>query len=137
MPVQISGHINEGESAWIDVTATDANGDSVTPTSMAYWWTDSNGNAINSRTNVAVSGGDLAATTQIELTPEDTKLYVASNSIRVFTVRYIYNSARGNDKVRTAAGEVTVKSLRLVTAESASASPSESPSESPSVSPSP
>lgn len=149
MPVTIDGKINEGETAWIDVVAHDVDGDSVTPSAMWYWWTDTNSNVINGRNKVAVSGGDLGATTviiggetylgtAIELTPDDTKLSANYDAKRIFTVKYTYTSDRGADKTGIEHGVVTVEAVKMIPdiSPSASVSPSESPSASPSLSPS-
>jgi hypothetical protein len=108
-----NSRISEGESIWIEVIAHDTNGALVIPTQMNWWWTDLDGSVVNSRNNISVDSGDLGTTTTIELTPDDTTLPANTryDQIRIFTVRYVYNSIHGNDKVKTASCKILITSL--------------------------
>ena len=101
--IVVNNIIQEGSSAWAEITTSDINDLLVIPKTMNYWWTDSDGIAINNRNNIEIDSNSLSTVTFIELTPEDTTL--PSNQRydqqRILTVKYTYDSIRGNDKTKT------------------------------------
>jgi len=83
MPIHIQEPAIEGSSYEISIDWTDENGDSVTPTAMAWTLMDKDGNIINSRDAVAI--GVPSSTEVIFLSGDD--LMCDGNAE---TTRYVY-----------------------------------------------
>lgn len=92
--------VKEQGTAVVSCVFTDEDSNSVAPDTLTWTLTDRAGTVINSREDVAVEEGDLAATTNIVLSGDDlsvlsteTKAYVE----RIMTIKGTYDSTYGNN----------------------------------------
>lgn len=98
----------ENGSLELTVALTGANGAAVTPLTFLWTWTDTIGNVINSRQNVAVTGGDLGEEITIKLNGDDLPVAGVAQAVYVLSVLATYLDADGDTKNITDAVEVPV-----------------------------
>ena len=92
MPIALSARATEDSTYVVTATFTDEAGAAVVPTLITWTFTDSEGNVINSRTNV--SGAVPAASIDIRLSGADLALSAGeiTRGVRVMTVKAVYTS---------------------------------------------
>ncbi len=110
MATKISTALDDSSRAGIQLELKDAAGATVSAeliTSINYTWSDTNGNVINSRDNVALTVANPAT---IILNAADT---VAENSIhRLLTVTWVYDdTVLGTGTPKTEEYEITLNNF--------------------------
>lgn len=97
MPTELNTNAVELSTYQVTFAFTDEDGNSVTPNELAWTLTAADGTVINSRSAVAVTGGDLAASVTITLSGNDLSLPAGLGSERHLTVVGTYDSDAGSD----------------------------------------
>lgn len=116
--ITISDIAKEKGTFVIDVSFTDENEEAAVPTSMVWSLATTTGTIINSRDQVAVDPGDLAATVSILLSDNDLALQtgeIEKYVKRRFIVEAIYNSDLGTDLPVNGEAEFTLENLSTIT----------------------
>ena len=98
----------ENGSLELTVALTGANGAAVTPLTFLWTWTDTIGNVINSRQNVAVTGDDLGEEVTIKLNGGDLPVSGVAQAVYVLSILATYLDEDGETMNITDAKEVAV-----------------------------
>jgi len=88
-------HANEQSTFVVTVAFKDEEGNDVTPTSMNWTLTDSDGNVINNRENVVVNSP--SSSEDIVLSGDDLAVTDENNRVRILTVEAVYSSSLGSN----------------------------------------
>jgi len=97
MPTELSTNAVELSTYQVTFSFTDEAGTAVTPNALTWTLTAADGTVINSRSSVAVPGGDLAASVTITLSGNDLSLPAGLGRTRHLTVVGTYDSDAGTD----------------------------------------
>ena len=90
MPTVITAtKLNEKGSGFPAASFTDRNGDAVTPNTLTWFLSKTDGTIINSRENVVAPP---AATVVFVLAGDDLQVFAGDNYQRVLTVNYTYDT---------------------------------------------
>lgn len=95
MPTQLSIVPTEESTLVITAAYFDEDDNAITPKTGTWTLSDANGNVINERENVAISG--LSTSNNIVLSGDDLAITVSTGFERVFTLKITYDSNYGND----------------------------------------
>jgi hypothetical protein len=110
MAIELTNRATEESTYVIVATFKNEDGDLVTPKTVTWTLTDSDGDVINNRqdvsitpgtsVNIVLTGADLQATGTVKLQK------------RVVTVKAVYDSILGNDLALVEAGEFDLENLK-------------------------
>ena len=95
MMTVLSTKANEGSAYTLTIAFTDEDGSAVTPDSITWDLTDTDGNAINSRTTVSVAVP--ASSINITLSGDDLAIPRPEMLWRVVTIEAVYDSSYGSN----------------------------------------
>lgn len=94
------------------VAFTDYDGAAVTPVSATWTLSDTDGNVINGRNQVAITS--LSTSVTIVLSGDDLALSAGAGTTRVLTVEYVFNSKLGNNLPNKKQGKFEIEDLVAV-----------------------
>lgn len=113
MPTYLS--VSPTEKSTLVVTASyfDEDHNPVTPKTGTWTLSDPNGNIINSRENIAISG--LSTSNNIVLSGDDLAITINTGFERIFTLKITYDSTYGNDLPLNQEATFNIENLLNVT----------------------
>ena len=113
MATKLSIKADEESTYIVTAAFTDADGETVTPTTVVWDLTDTKGNIINEREDVVVTP---ASSVNIVLTGDDLAIDEAGDEVsRIITVKAVYNSDYGTGLYLKKAAIFTLKNLVAIT----------------------
>ena len=103
----------EKSTYMITIACTDEDGAAVAPATLTWSLSKSDGTAINSKTDVAISSPTSSET--VVLSGDDLQIYASDDYIRVFVVEGTYNSDLGSGLPLKGSAKFQIEDIAAVT----------------------